>query len=101
MTHQFAYGGLYNITVTIFNNLNSYTFVHPLIVYGKIGNISLVVQNGPGIALIAGVANCQLIFESPMPPANVQVQFNFDDGSTSAVMAFSMATVSRSLHIPY
>jgi len=79
--HSYAYGGLYIATVTIANGFDKYEFNHSLIVYGKIGNITLT-TNSP-LALIGSTAVAQLVFVSPMPPANVQLLFNYADGMTA------------------
>jgi len=78
-SHSYAYGGLYLATVTIANGFDKYEFNHSLIVYGKIGNITLT-TNSP-IPLLGGTAVADLSFASPMPPANVQLLFNYGDGT--------------------
>jgi len=77
-SHFYAYGGLYVASVTIANGFHLFQFNHSLIVYGKIGNITLT-TNSP-VALIGGRAVASLSFASPMPPANVLVRFNYGDG---------------------
>jgi len=81
--HSYAYGGLYIATVTIANGFDKYDFNHSLVVYGKIDNITLM-TNSP-VALHGGVAVAHLSFASPMPPANVQLLFNYGDGMSACV----------------
>jgi len=78
-SHSYAYNGLYIVTVTIANGFDRYEFNHSLIVYGKIGNITLM-TNSP-IPFLSGKAVADLGFASPVPPANVQVLFNYGDGT--------------------
>lgn len=82
-SHSYAYGGLYIATVTISNGFDKYEFNHSLIVYGKIGNITLV-TNSP-IPFIGGMAVADLSFAAPMPPANVRVLFHYDDGTLTPI----------------
>jgi len=82
-SHSYAYGGLYIATVTIANGFDKYDFNHSLIVYGKIDNITLI-TNSP-VALHGGIAVAQLSFACPMPPADVQVLFNYGDGTSAYV----------------
>jgi len=81
--HSYAYGGLYIATVTVANGFQTYDFNHSLIVYGKIDNITLM-TNSP-VALHGGIAVAHLTFASPMPPANVQLLFNYGDGKSACI----------------
>jgi len=82
-SHSYAYGGLYIATVTIDNSFERYDFNHSLIVYGKIDNITLI-TNSP-VALLGGVAVAYLSFASPVPPANVELLFNYGDGTSARI----------------
>jgi len=82
-SHSYAYGGLYVATVTIANGFDKYDFNHSLIVYGKIGNITLV-TNSP-LPFLGGMAVADFSFTAPMPPANVQVLFSYGDGTSANV----------------
>jgi len=77
--HAYAYGGLYIATVTIANGFDKYEFNHSLIVYGKIDNITLI-TNSP-VPFLRGMGLATFSFASPMPPANVQLLFNYGDGT--------------------
>lgn len=81
-SHSYAYGGLYIATVTIANGFEKYDFNHSLIVYGKIGNITLL-TNSP-LPFLNGRAVADLSFASPMPPANVKALFTYGDGTSAA-----------------
>ena len=78
-SHSYAYGGLYIATVTIADCFDEYGFNHSLIVYGKIGNITLM-TNSP-VPFLRGMGLADLFFASPMPPANVKLLFNYGDGT--------------------
>jgi len=83
LSHSYAYGGLYIVTVTIANGFEKYDFNHSLIVYGKIDNITLM-TNSP-VALHGDIAVAYLSFASPVPPANVQLLFSYGDGTSTRV----------------
>ena len=90
-SHSFAVGGLYTAHVYISNNYNYTVFTHPIIVYGKIANITMTTTGPVPFVYGAGVAN--IIFISLTPPYNVNLTFNYGDGVVSSVLVFNIANV--------
>jgi hypothetical protein len=76
--HSYSIGGLYDTSVTIANNFNSFSFNCSIIVYGKIENISLI-TNSP-VPLVDGKAEAKMWFYALKPPANISLVWNYGDG---------------------
>jgi hypothetical protein len=81
-THRFSVGGFYLVNVTIGNNFNSYFQSCPIVIYGKIENVTL--NTCSPVPFVNGRANvCYWFTTTSRPPVNLRIDWTYGDGEST------------------
>ena len=90
--HVFPHPGRFVVNVSVGNSLGEQNFVHEILVYGPVDNMTLS-SNSP-VMFLSGSGNIELRFvTSGFPPTAATVEFDYGDGDVSGQLTFDIANV--------